>query len=321
MTDPRQRLPGLRSGVQARPTSVARMRPSGSFIFAILLRLAVVYVIVFEFSAHFLFNESSRPTAPLVVESEPKDSPARKNVAISPIVGDNYPSLRRHPQADVGKSDAAVLDSFSHSTPPAEKTKLAGELDASFRVRNAGVAAGPFDRSDDMRPREVHGPSELFASPQLDAGTLVVASNGEAEIPDPASVSDPAPDPERAPVPEADPNVEPPAIENSVSERPAPPPGFPEYEILFQTDDPLGRRVYAEVLVPALSAQTPKRDRRRVSRTIAELEGIDDLTLYCTRQAHEAHYSMDYSDTHPDALARGLLGSLERGRFEEYNPR
>ncbi|MCH8852129.1 MAG: hypothetical protein IID41_05690 [Planctomycetes bacterium] len=48
---------------------------------------------------------------------------------------------------------------------------------------------------------------------------------------------------------------------------------------------------------------------------------LDDLTLYCTRQAHEAHYSMDYADRHPDALARGLLGSLERGRFKPYKPR
>ena len=315
MSDPQRHVTGLRLGVQARPESVARMRPTRPLIFVVLLRLAVVYVVVFEFSAHFLFNEASRPTAPLVVKSEAEDSPARKNVAISPIVGDKYPSLRRHRQAHAGKSDAAVLDSFSHSTPPAEKTKLAGELDASFRVRNSGVAAGPYDRSDDMTMREVDEPSDLVASPQVDAGTLVVASIADAEIPEPA------PAPERAPVPEADPNVEPPAVESSVSDRPALPPGFPVYEILFQTDDPLGRRVYAEVLVPALSPQTPKRDRRRVSRTIAELEGIDDLTLYCTRQAREAHYSMDYSDAHPNALAQGLLGSLERGRFKAYNPR
>ncbi|MCH8969627.1 MAG: hypothetical protein IIA66_10980 [Planctomycetes bacterium] len=309
MSDPQRHVTGLRLGVQARPESVARMRPTRPLIFVVLLRLAVVYVVIFEFSAHFLFNEASRPTAPLVVKSEAEDSPARKNMAISPVVGDKYPSLRRHRQAYAGKSDAAVLDSFSHSTPPAEKTKLAGELDASFRARNSGVAAGPYDRSDDITPREVHEPSDLAASPQVDVGTLVVASIADAEIPEPA------------PAPEADPIAEEPTAANRVSDRPALPPGFPVYEILFQTDDPLGRRVYAEVLVPALSPQTPKRDRRRVSRTIAELEGIDDLTLYCTRQAREAHYSMDYSDAHPNALAQGLLGSLERGRFKAYNPR
>ena len=172
-----------------------------------------------------------------------------------------------------------------------------------------------------MALREVHQRSELVT------GRPAVAAIAVAEIPQPPPVPEPAPVPQPDLVEAArtalaaDPIVEEFAVASTAPERPAPPPGFPEYEILFQTDDPLGRRVFAEVLVSALSPRTPKRDRRRVSRVIAELEGLDDLTLYCTRQAHEAHYSMDFADAHPDALARGLLGTLERGRFKPYNPR
>ncbi len=97
------------------------------------------------------------------------------------------------------------------------------------------------------------------------------------------------------------------------------PAGLPEHEILFRTDDPLGRRVYGEVLVRSLSRHTPSRERRTIARAIADFEGLDDLTLYCTLAAREAHYSMDYADQYPCALAEGLLGTLERGRFKAYS--
>ncbi len=97
------------------------------------------------------------------------------------------------------------------------------------------------------------------------------------------------------------------------------PAGLPEHEILFRTDDPLGRRIYAEVLVPSLSRHTPPGECRTIARAIAEFEGLDDLTLYCTLAAREAHYSMDYADQYPSALAEGLLGTLERGTFKPYS--
>ncbi len=34
-----------------------------------------------------------------------------------------------------------------------------------------------------------------------------------------------------------------------------------------------------------------------------------------------AFWDMDYADEHPDALARGLMGDYERGRFIPYKPR
>ncbi len=334
MTDRQQRLTGLPPGVQVRPKGavvggvrVAWTRRRGRLNPVELLWFAGAFVVVFEFSAHFLFNKPSRPTAPLVIESQPEASPAKKKLAIWPIVGKQYPGLRRHWDDYAGTRYVAVPDLFWKSMLPAEKTQLAGDLDVVFPARNWVVVTGPYRGRGEMALREVHKRSELGAGTQVVAGTQAVAYIADAEIPEPAPVPEPDPVPEADLVEAArtalaaDPIVEEPAVASSVSERPRPPPGFPEYEILFQTDDPLGRRVFAEVLVTALSPQTPKRDRRRVSRTIAELEGLDDLTLYCTRQAHEAHYSMDYADAHPDALARGLLGSLERGRFKPYKPR
>ncbi len=334
MIDRQQRLTGLPLGVQARPKGavvggarVAWARRRGRLSPVELLWFAGAFVLVFEFSAHFLFNKPSRPAAPFVVESQPADLPAKKKLAIWPIVSKQYPSLRRHWDDYLGTRYVAVPDLFWKSMLSAEKTQLAGDLDMVFPARNWVVVTGPYRGRGKMALREVHKRSELVASTQVVAGTQAVAYIADAEIPGPAPAPEPVSVPEADPVEAArtalaaDPIVEEPAVASREPERPSPPPGFPEYEILFQTDDPLGRRVYAEVLVPALSPQTRKRDRRRVSRTIAKLEGLDDLTLYCTRQAREAHYSMDYADAHPDALARGLLGSLERGRFATYNPR
>jgi len=333
MTDRQQRLTGQPHGVQARPEGAvlrgAWARRRGRLNPVELLWFAAAFVVVFEFSSHFLFTKPSLPTAPLVVESQPADPPETEKLAIWPIVGKQYPSLRRHWHDYAGTRYVAVPDMFWKCMLPAEKTQLAGDLDAVFPARNWVVVSGPYRGRGEMALREVHQRSELVAYTRAVASTQAVASIADAEIPEPAPVPESVP--ELVPVADpveaartalaADPIVEEPAVARREPERPSPPPGFPEYEILFQTDDPLGRRVYAEVLVTALSPRTPKRDRRRVSRKIAELEGLDDLTLYCTRQAHEAHYSMDYADRHPDALTRGLLGSLERGRFKPYKPR
>ena len=325
MTDRLKRLTGLSPGVPARPEDAARS--SRRLNPVELLWFAGAFVVVFEFSTHFLFGKPSSPDAPPVVASQPEETPAKQNLAIWPILGNQYPGLRRHWHDRARTRYVAVPDMFWNSMLPAEKTQLAGDLDVLFPARKWVVVTGPYSGRGQMALREVHQRSELTTGrPAVDAIAV-------AEIPQPAPVREPVPVPEPAPVPkpdlvqaaraalEADPIVEELAVASSEPERPAPPPGFPEYEILFQTDDPLGRRVFAEVLVSALSPRTPKRDRRRVSRVIAELEGLDDLTLYCTRQAHEAHYSMDYADAHPDALARGLLGTLERGRFKPYKPR
>ncbi|MCH8914233.1 MAG: hypothetical protein IIA33_11790, partial [Planctomycetes bacterium] len=94
MTDRQQRLTDLLPGVRARPEGVvlrgarvARTRRHGRLNPVELLWFVGAFVVVFEFSAHFLFNKPSRPAAPFVVTSKPQDSPARNNLAIWPIVG------------------------------------------------------------------------------------------------------------------------------------------------------------------------------------------------------------------------------------------
>jgi hypothetical protein len=100
---------------------------------------------------------------------------------------------------------------------------------------------------------------------------------------------------------------------------PRPPsPELPEYEVLQVVQEYRSTRLYAEVLVPSLSPASDLEDKRRIARAIAELEGFDSMTVYCTREARKAHYNMDFATQNPDVLVQGYLGDLERGRFRSY---
>lgn len=102
-----------------------------------------------------------------------------------------------------------------------------------------------------------------------------------------------------------------------VADRPRPG-HLPEYELLHAAREYGSQKLYAEVLVPSLSPQSPVEERKQIMTEIAAFEGFESGTLYCTRQAREAHYSMDYADRHPQALSQGLLGTYEGGRFKPY---
>ena len=150
MTDRQQRLTGLPPGVHARPegaalggASAARMRRRGRLNPVELLWFVGAFVVVFEFSTNFLFNKPSRPAAPFVVKFQPADSPARKKLAIWPIVENQYPGLRRHWDDYAGTRYVAVPDLFWKSMLPAEKTQLAGDLDVVFPALNWVVVTGP----------------------------------------------------------------------------------------------------------------------------------------------------------------------------------
>lgn len=213
---------------------------------------------------------------------------------------------RRYPELQLAWSDArgthqvAVPQVFWNSMNPNEKTIFALELDSRFPAEEWVIFTGPYLGKDRLPIRERHERSEFFGAgedrPQdRPHDEVIVASEAAAPARPPHVI---------AGRPDSDPAAD-----------------VPEYEILFRTDDPLGRRVYAEVLVPSLSPDTPTRERRRVARAIVELEGLQDLTLYCSREARRAHYSMEFADRHPEALVQGLLGTLERGRFKPYRPR
>lgn len=93
------------------------------------------------------------------------------------------------------------------------------------------------------------------------------------------------------------------------------------YEVLRAIPEFNSKKVYAEVLVPTLSLEMPRKELKRIVKAIAEHEGFYSMTVYRTRLAREAHYSMELADAHPRALAEGLLGEYERGRFKPYKPK
>lgn len=211
------------------------------------------------------------------------------------LLEDMYPELKLARSDSSGTRQIAVPQVFWNSMNPNEKTIFALELESRFPAEEWVIVTGPYLGKNELPIQEQYGRSELLeAGEDRPTEELVVASKEAAPTLPPKDV-----------------------VRHRESE---PVSDVPEYEILFRTDDPLGRRVYAEVLVPSLSPATPTRERRRVARAIVELEGLQDLTLYCNRDARQAHYSMEFADLHPEALIQGLLGTLERGRFKPYRP-
>ena len=99
--------------------------------------------------------------------------------------------------------------------------------------------------------------------------------------------------------------------EPSYAEKPI----FPPYEVLHAITEYRSSKIFAEVLVPSLYRKTPIKELRRAVKAIATQEGFDNITVYRTRAARQAHYSMAFADAHPRALKSGLLGTYSRGRF------
>ena len=91
--------------------------------------------------------------------------------------------------------------------------------------------------------------------------------------------------------------------------------GLPQYTVLFSVERFGGGGRFGDVLVPSLSRATPAEERERVARAIAQKEGLADVTIYSSEDAYKANTSERYLRAHPDALRRGLLGSLQSGRF------
>ena len=96
---------------------------------------------------------------------------------------------------------------------------------------------------------------------------------------------------------------------------------LPHYEVLHAINDFNSTRIYAELLIPGLPRDMPEKSLKRLLRAIAEYEGFDNMTVYRTRLARKAHYSMSFADAHPEALAEGLVGNYRRGRFKAHKPK
>lgn len=91
---------------------------------------------------------------------------------------------------------------------------------------------------------------------------------------------------------------------------------LPPYEVLHAVGDLRGQRTYGEILLPTISQTAAAPRLGEWVKQIAKREGFDLMTIYSSREAREAHYSMEYADQHPGALAAGLLGVYEQGRFK-----
>jgi hypothetical protein len=93
---------------------------------------------------------------------------------------------------------------------------------------------------------------------------------------------------------------------------------LPRYEIL-STLRQMSGRVWGDVLIESFSRGTPADEREAVIRQIAAREGLDDVSLYCSRDAYEADMSSPFAEAHPEALPKCGLGTLQNGRFESYD--
>ncbi len=220
-----------------------------------------------------------------------------------------YPELRVTWQDAGGMNYVAVPQILSDSMLRSDRRRFAAELDRLFAGQRWTVVTGRYRGGSQIMMDTLLSREQFLDSGA--AGPAPAAGGGQPpEEPPPAAVppGGPAkPSPPQAAVP--------------AKRRPSNvAPGVPDYEVLFSIDAFGNDRRYGEILVPSLSPRTLPGERRRIAEAIAQLEQLDDLTLYCTREAREAHYSMDFAETHPRALDQGLLGSLERGRFRVHRP-
>jgi|Wag4MinimDraft_11_1082651.scaffolds.fasta_scaffold01520_4 hypothetical protein len=93
----------------------------------------------------------------------------------------------------------------------------------------------------------------------------------------------------------------------------------PEYIIIDQFDLMSGGR-HGDILIKSFSKETPLDKREKVIKKIIEKENFTQADLYCTREAFEANMNSSYSESHPNALENGYLGSVRDNKFSApYN--
>lgn len=260
-------------------------------------------------------------------EAAPEPPTASVDLAIWPIIQHRYPDLTLQWKDFAGTRYVAVPDVFWRTLLPSEKKRLAVELDALFPARDWVVITGRYRGIGEMALEHRRERWELLGVPSGEGGV----GEADSSSPQPAMVkpralfaeaasrnagasmagADPASPSKRAGAP----NRSAAGLSQGRKHRL---PGVPEYQVLLSIDGLSRDRTYGEVLIPELSPRMPLKERERIARIIAEHESLDSLTLYSTREARLAHYSMDYADGHPDALKKGLVGILERGRFKPY---
>lgn len=272
--------------------------------------IVIVFGVVLQTYSHYASGRSSAPLAGGTLPAS--GAPA---LEIWAVLQQQYPDLNRFHTEPTGVRQVAVPEKLWNSLHDGEKKRFAHELDTLIPTQSWVILTGPYLGDGRIAARRPYSRSEIFNDGELDPASP--SAEGVVAAAKSVSFSEQQP-----PIAQQSPSVRIDAAREVPDELMTPrlPAEIPDYVVLFRTDNPTDKRVFGEVLVPTLSPQTPNKERRRIARAVAAFEGLDDLTLYCTRQAHEAHYSMEFSSLHPDALDEGLLGRLERGRFKPHKP-
>lgn len=294
-----------------RKRKAKRTRINAIELLWVFTAIVIVFGVVLQTYSHYASQRSSAPLASVA----PRASDAN-SLEIWAVLQKEYPDLNLFHTEPTGVRQVAVPEKLWNSLQAGEKTRFVHELDTLIPTRSWVILTGPYLGGGRIAVRRPYPRSEFFNDRELDPASppkegVVAAAKSVSflEQPPPIAQQSPSVRLDAAASEEAGEFATP---RSSAAGR--------DYTVLFRTDNPTDSRVFGEVLVPTLSPQTPNSERRRVARAVAALEGLDDLTLYCTRQAHEAHYSMEYSSLYPDALDEGLLGRLERGRFKPHKP-
>lgn len=93
---------------------------------------------------------------------------------------------------------------------------------------------------------------------------------------------------------------------------------LPQYTTLFSVDLLSGKGKFGEVLIPSFSKKMESKDKEKALRNILKAEGWISITAYSTEDAYKANSSQSFSNSHPNALKDGLLGSIdENDKFYE----
>ncbi len=271
---------------------------------------------------------------------EPRPLPAPKVAKVDPDQKRTVDEQLRH----LRDLQVSRLRALQKATPPANtavEDKTLSEVPSTWReagsqpddklmtdspeTRNVELVAMPIDYSPADPEMD-----DWFSESSSATSVAVTATNDEPDCA-PDSVSDPAPI-EVAPDTSADiptvndlvansaSDLERKILEVAMEKASGKTEDLPEYELLHANKDFKSDKVYAEILVPSLRSDAPHEVKQLIVDAIAKREGLDIVTVYCTREARQAHYSMDFHDEHPDALDVGYVGEYEKGRLWMYAP-
>jgi len=92
---------------------------------------------------------------------------------------------------------------------------------------------------------------------------------------------------------------------------------IPKYTIIERIELIAGGK-HADILLPSITRETKIDIRKRIAFAILKKEKLRSLTMFSTREAFNASYSISYAEQHPGAID-GYIGaiSMHTGEFED----